>query len=612
MGFRIVDLQGATLPLTGSELVEIEQGGNSRQVRILDLLPGFDGDTLAAQLAEKTDPAKGTAMVGHRGGTLKTHLDERVSATNFGLQQSNTGAQNAAAMQLACAFSRNIFIPEGDFSCDPFFPRSGTRISGCGAKSILRQTVPAALLLPDGTTTKQIGLIHVDSGSASSSVVGLVIEDIQLIGRVATSGFSEFIHLVSLNGARAVYLNRVFLTGFQGDAIYLGVGGGDSTERHNFDIYIDHCTIDGINNDNRNSLSIVDGVNVHFTNSSVKNCTRPNMPGAVDIEPQNKADTARDIYITDNNFEAVGGTSGVVGYYVVANDFTRPQSNIRFERNTIRLCSNAGGAWGAKYSGASASAATAKLGLLIKDNKVFDCARVGTFTGIHGLTHTGNEYMDTNYGMFLGLAVNGGNYLVETSGNKYTRPGKSNAVDAGYGIQVSTNSHLKIHNEEFVDCGKQDGTLGYPVYFVDGSSDNVSIKGLITRNVAGKTTYSIKALGTHTFTPETNSFEENLLRIAGNDFKWKAGMYSTYTLATIFQDLPEGVSFFMIKNDPVYTPRAMVRTEKFRDPSDLSYASSVIQYVIPASSTADQHAMYFRKPDPTTGLWGPLKKLTGV
>lgn len=51
MGFRIKDLQAAALPLSGTEIIELEQGENSRQVRVMDLLPGFDGDTLAEELA---------------------------------------------------------------------------------------------------------------------------------------------------------------------------------------------------------------------------------------------------------------------------------------------------------------------------------------------------------------------------------------------------------------------------------------------------------------------------------------------------------------------------------------------------------------------------------
>lgn len=62
MGWKISDLQGASLPLTGNELIEVTQGENSRSVRVMDLLPGFD-DTLTTQLADESDLVQGAAKV---------------------------------------------------------------------------------------------------------------------------------------------------------------------------------------------------------------------------------------------------------------------------------------------------------------------------------------------------------------------------------------------------------------------------------------------------------------------------------------------------------------------------------------------------------------------
>lgn len=63
MGFRIEDLQNASLPLGGSEVLELEQAGNSRKVTLADLLPGFDGDTLTASLMDDEDPMKAAGQV---------------------------------------------------------------------------------------------------------------------------------------------------------------------------------------------------------------------------------------------------------------------------------------------------------------------------------------------------------------------------------------------------------------------------------------------------------------------------------------------------------------------------------------------------------------------
>ncbi len=72
MGYRISDLQKASVPLNGSESFEIEQGGSSRQVSLLDLLPGFDS-TLSADLL---NPIKGVNLIG-----FKAAGDEAVART---------------------------------------------------------------------------------------------------------------------------------------------------------------------------------------------------------------------------------------------------------------------------------------------------------------------------------------------------------------------------------------------------------------------------------------------------------------------------------------------------------------------------------------------------
>ena len=76
MGWKISDLQGASLPLTGAELLEVTQGENSRSVRVMDLLPGFE-DTLAADIASTTDAGKGAAMVGRGVVYVASYADIR-------------------------------------------------------------------------------------------------------------------------------------------------------------------------------------------------------------------------------------------------------------------------------------------------------------------------------------------------------------------------------------------------------------------------------------------------------------------------------------------------------------------------------------------------------
>lgn len=64
MGWTISDLPGANLPLGGSEMLEVTQEGSSRRVRVAELVPGYDGESLASSLANDVDPTKGAALVG--------------------------------------------------------------------------------------------------------------------------------------------------------------------------------------------------------------------------------------------------------------------------------------------------------------------------------------------------------------------------------------------------------------------------------------------------------------------------------------------------------------------------------------------------------------------
>lgn len=75
MGWKISDLQGASLPLAGGELLEVAQGGNSRSVRVSDLLPGFES-TLAADLASNDNDELGAALIGYAGSTVAAALAE--------------------------------------------------------------------------------------------------------------------------------------------------------------------------------------------------------------------------------------------------------------------------------------------------------------------------------------------------------------------------------------------------------------------------------------------------------------------------------------------------------------------------------------------------------
>lgn len=116
MGYRIRDLQGAVTPLTGNELLELEQGGNSRQVRLLDLLPGFD-NTLGSDLANSTDPAKGAALVGHKGRKQSEKNDDVPGVRDYGTSKVDGTTSNQDMVVAAAAANQGgaCLVPAGTY-----------------------------------------------------------------------------------------------------------------------------------------------------------------------------------------------------------------------------------------------------------------------------------------------------------------------------------------------------------------------------------------------------------------------------------------------------------------------------------------------------------------
>lgn len=576
---------------------------------------GPDGLPYVVQDLSSND---GLKLVGYRNGSPLAYLDHRVDASYFGLSTSNTAAQNAAALHAAMAVAKHIFIPPGSYQCHPVFPQSnGIMLFGAGPASELVQVLPGSWLLPNGDTTDQIGLFHIDSLSSAATIDDVTITNMKLTGSVAADGFLEHAHLVSGSGARRLRVLNNHLIGFRGDAVFFGSGSESGiTERHNFDCHVIGNTIDGINNENRQAMSVVDGRVIHFSRNKVSNCTRSSMPGAVDVEPMMPYEATRDVFVYENEFDNVGGNSGVVCYNgnhlgMGGGFFTVSSNNIRVWKNTFRNCQNTGGLFGASVANLAPGPSTPPLDFEFSGNKCYNSRRVGTIVGAHGVKHKNNEYIDIDSGMFVGLAVGGAVYSFDTDGNTYTRVGRSNAAADGYAIQLSTVSYAFIGpGEKFIDCGKANGTFGVPIYFVDGASDHISIMGITTRNVTGKTTYSIRVLGSHTLAPETNVFEGNDLGVPANDFKWRSIALIGYTFATAITDLPEGESASVIQSG-TYGP-GVLKTSKYRDPVSLSFAQTTFQLFYPASTTADQFSFLMRKPDPSVGGWGAWKKFTGA
>ena len=395
-----------------------------------------------------------------------------------------------AAFRRALAASLHIHFPAGKgTAADGAYLLSATdkdnlpsqlELSGDGAdKSVIRRSYHSG----SGPF-----ILHVDSGSAdpARNVAGLVIHDLAFEDEVQERGFSEFDYLVMLNGVSDVLLRKLRFTGFRGDALHFGSSTVSHVERHNRRIEVRGCVFDGVNSNNRNAISVIDGDGLLIENCHFINCSRTgdggrsapdpmnpetgiSMPGPIDLEP-NQDDFAivRNIAIRSNVFTGGGGQA--VNLNLLPDFFVgTAQSGIVIEGNQI---ANRWGAFGVQ-AGANPDGKDARSNAItFAGNEVSNCNKPFIVDGLRGFVMRGNSFTDCASMAELGY-VNGNRDVVITD-NIFERLGET---EGGYGLWIRTVQNLTLVNNQFVDIGLRNGTFGIAIALVDGAMQQVRISG---------------------------------------------------------------------------------------------------------------------------------------
>jgi pectate lyase len=104
-------------------------------------------------------------------------------------------------------------------------------------------------------------------------------------------------------------------------------------------VHITECLFDGVDKDNRNSISILDGVQIEIDNNIFLNCSRTDMPGAIDVEPENIASVLENISIHNNKFTNIGGGVAAVGFALGTN-LTTPAKEFSVHNNQFKDCTS--------------------------------------------------------------------------------------------------------------------------------------------------------------------------------------------------------------------------------------------------------------------------------
>jgi pectate lyase-like protein len=423
-----------------------------------------------------------TASPGGGGPFGATSLDE---AAGFGVDVRQLGAlgdgvaDDSAAFQAAfdAAHAQGggvVFVPAGTYLVANLRLYGRTQIVGEGVASLLRAKPSTGNLLSVNPG---------DAGSAdpANNERAIVIRDLALRGTADTEGFAEHVHLLNLNGVSDVSIERVHVSAFRGDGLFLGSSNVAGVERHNERVTVRDCVFDGVNRQNRNGISVIDGTAISIVGNDFRNVTKPDMPGAIDIEPDNQPfHVVRDVQIENNRFRNVGGNLGVISLFVPYPQGTRPVQSIRIVGNVYEGAEPADpppvGLTLAQRQ--DATDATAPNDIFVQGNVFRRTQRPFQIAGVKGVRLEGNVFDGSRLAPFVSFNQDLDKCQdIEFSRNTFR---ELSTVD-GVGVAVFRVDRIAFVGNTFDNLGMATppagiSAFGYALDFLGGGASSVRIE----------------------------------------------------------------------------------------------------------------------------------------
>jgi hypothetical protein len=444
--------------------------------------------------------AGGASLVGYlqQDGVGATNLQAalRAELANVNLffipgESDHTGMFNRAS-----AAARRVYVPQGSYTVNAANWPSNTEFFGDGDNSVINVVADANYAFT------------CDSGSpdVANNIVNLRMTNLQLRATCDINGFSEFKHLVSINGVSNVVFEHVLFKGFRGDGLYVGSSNTSGLERHNQNITVKRCRFDGINRENRNGISFVDVDFALVEGCTFTNCSRPEQPGPIDCEPDARPwGIIRNVTVRGNKFVANGGGVGEISVYVPAAVVAPPQ-NITVEHNTSTGYVGSGQFF--YFADSRAPTATSiehDIKLLFNDVRNANIA-FGIFTGKRVLIH-GNTFIDMAADAKIGY-TEATTFVRDVSvvENRFVRCGST----SGTAIFVFQADYLAFSSNKFIDCGSGKPGKANAIDFNTGASSYVWFDDNEFSAPTGKTQVAIQREAKHVFNIPTNRYLRNI------------------------------------------------------------------------------------------------------
>jgi len=404
--------------------------------------------------------------------TLHAQHNQTLNVKTFGATGDGTTDDTTAvqsAWTAAVAIGAAMYFPAGTYVIANLSFSSNNKpvtLFGDGWGSVIKQKTGAMYAVS----------INGSSSNATLNPTGITIKGLRFVGTVATDLFSEHFHLLNINAVSDVLVSGCWFEGWRGDGIYLGSSNDGATERHNRRVRIVDSFFDGINNDNRQAISIIDCWNLNISRCTFRRCTRTDMPGAIDVEP-NPLDlfpVTWDINISDNQFEACGGGVGVVTIYLPETQasLTSDNSSLIIRGNQFRndVVVDGGASIRLIQQQSPPGAATPPNTIIIADNVCTNGKRPFHIDGLRGVIIHDN--------IFDKMA--GSSFVGETRGCRDVSVHHNMFMDCG-SVQTAAlilynATGVSVDHNKFINCGT--ATTGIMILVKDNSTfTDLSVQG---------------------------------------------------------------------------------------------------------------------------------------
>lgn len=560
-------------------------------------------------------------------------------AVGDGSTNSSTAIQSGIDA-LSADGGGTLVFPTGHFRAAAINFKPNVRIIGAGLSTIFH--------LVAGSNAGSLPVIGVAQSLTTSdpanNIRGIELSHMEIRGNCDSEGFAEFCHNIRLGGVTDAWFHHLYITRFSGDGFYLGSGEIGGSERHNENVLVEDCIFDGFDFNNRNGVSILDGLGVFIERNKFINCSRvgnpayaggaydvldptagPGMPGPIDLEPDDLVFTRlQNIHIRNNTLYNVGGNFAKIGALLPRANaaLTNPIRDIFIEGNWI-------------VQGSAFSPANLDVGISVAQREDKSAA-----SALPNNVHISNN---TVIGGDRGFDLRGVKE-VEVDHNHFFR--QENPSFVGFTNALDTTSDVNIHDNTFYECGIVDGravqlvrsdrtSIEGNTFDNTGKTDNSLGQCILANSSPGATRIKIRknkfiSRGRTTAwavvesaTPEANEVADNSFEFSGsaplfNVRSMKTDILDTnatvpgFTLATLPDAFPVGTSRAYVNNDataPSTVKFGVLTTERFFLAGG-SARRFITQTFKPVD--ADDELIYTRTGDSASNAWLPWRVFTGV